>query len=177
VVPAAPAAPAASAAPAVAAPQVAIEALSPGVRAALRVRLGCEERGGLRLDARERGVCNELLGHGAKTAAPVPTPIAPEIRAYYDAIVQAKQPDPAPVALTARGSRGLIENVDIPTSGHGPGVTCKIRFGGPGGGVVHPAHSLKLGPLPCFIVPPKGPLTPEADIWNPDDLVAGKPPQ
>jgi hypothetical protein len=56
---------------------------------------------------------------------------------------------------------------------HGPAVACKIAFGGPkgtNGGWKHP-HGLKLGPLPCYVVPPMGPLSVEADITNPDTVV------
>ena len=36
------------------------------------------------------------------------------------------------------------------------------------------AHTLKLGPLPCVIAPPRGPFTVEVGIRNPDTVVKGK---
>ncbi len=40
---------------------------------------------------------------------------------------------------------------------------CALSFGGPKGAKdSKPAHSLKFGPLPCYLVPPKGFLTGES---------------
>ena len=36
---------------------------------------------------------------------------------------------------------------------HGPGVSCFVK----------PPHGLKLGPLPCYLEPPKGPLSEDVD--------------
>jgi hypothetical protein len=47
------------------------------------------------------------------------------------------------------------------SEGHGPGLGCAIPFG-KGVKPKGPPHSLRLGP--CFIRPPLGPLTPEADV-------------
>lgn len=174
VAPSRPAAPEANPTPSGPTAQLPRDGLSPGVQAALRGRMGCAERVGVHLTANERAGCNERLGQGAATAPYIPTPLAPEIRAYYDAIVEAKRPDPPPVPLKARGAVGMFEVMPTNASGHGPGVSCKIGFGLGKIFVVHPAHGLKLGPLPCFIVPPKGSLTPEADLKNPDEVVFGK---
>jgi hypothetical protein len=51
------------------------------------------------------------------------------------------------------------------SDGHSVGLGCVGKFGG-GHGLKweKPPHALKLGPLPCYITPPQGFLTPEADV-------------
>jgi len=148
--------------------------LPDGVRAALRRRLGCGERSGLRLAADERGDCDERLGRGALAAPYLHAPIAPEIRQYWDAVAKAKAPDGAPTPNKARGRLGMFEPEPVGMKGHGPGVGCHIGFGRGGFTVHHPPHGLKLGPLPCFLVPPAGSLSPDVDVQNPDAVVLGR---
>jgi hypothetical protein len=60
------------------------------------------------------------------------------------------------------------------SDGHPPGLGCVGHFGnGKGVKWEKPPHSVKLGPLPCYLTPPQGFLTPEADVpaLNDDDSV------
>ncbi len=107
------------------------------------VHCGAEALPGLSQADRDR--CAERFGAGARTTLAQAPPIAPDKRAYYDASLAARKSD-----------------------GHGPGVSCHILFGGGAPpSVKAPPHSLKLGPLPCYVVPPAGMLTPEVDVPNP----------
>ena len=122
----------------------------PGSRAelgrALRwggVHCGTEALPGL--SQADRDLCAERFGAGAKLAQAQAAPIAAEKRAYYDASLAARKSD-----------------------GHGPGIPCHILFGGGKPlSAKAPPHSLKLGPLPCYAVPPAGVLTPEVDVPDP----------
>jgi hypothetical protein len=121
------------------------QALNGDLGAALRRRMGCARTDQAGLTQAERQACADALGRGARTALVLGQTLPAEKRAYYDAVKAARQ-----------------------SEGHGPGIGCHIRFGGgKPASVETPAHGLKLGPLPCFIVPPAGMLTPEADIPNP----------
>jgi hypothetical protein len=111
----------------------------------------------------QRDLCNERLGRNLSGEAFLPAAIPRRIRAYYDAVAEAKAPDPSPVRLTAQGAgpagvAGLFAGDERTTNGHGPGIGCKW-----------PApklpHALMFGP--CYIEPPKGSLTPEVDITPP----------
>ncbi len=111
----------------------------------LRGALGCAEQAMARLTEAERVRCAERLARGVDPNRPFPAPIAPEKRAWFDAIVRARQ-----------------------QPGRPPMLGCGISFSGikpvkPR----KPAHSLQLGPLPCFILPPKGSLTEDVDIATP----------
>ena len=126
-----------------------------GIARALRSgRVGCANPA--LLTEAEQLACQDRLEAGSKLARYIPTPLPPERRRYYDAVVKAKG-DMRKMAVVGE---------------HGPGVACKVAFGGPEGFVAwkHP-HGLKLGPLPCYVVPPMGPLSVEADITNPDTVV------
>jgi hypothetical protein len=121
------------------------QALNGDLGAALRRRLGCARTDQTGLSQAERLACADALGQGARTAAALGQTLPAGKRAYYEAVMAARK-----------------------SEGHGPGLGCHIRFGGgKPASVETPAHGLKLGPLPCFIVPPAGMLTPEADIPNP----------
>jgi hypothetical protein len=120
-------------------------ALAADIGAALRRRLGCARTDHAGLSRAERQACDDTLGRGAKSELALGQTLNVEKRAYYDAVMAARK-----------------------SEGHGPGIGCHIRFGGGKRPSVEvPAHGLKLGPLPCFVVPPAGMLTPEADIPNP----------
>lgn len=111
----------------------------------LRRRLGCARTDPLGLSQEERQACQDALGRGAQQVAALGQPVPAEKQAYYDAVKAARQ-----------------------SEGHGPGIGCHIKFGGGKPASVEvPAHGVKLGPLPCFLVPPAGMLSPEADIPTP----------
>ena len=86
------------------------------------------------------------------------------MRAYYDAVAEAKKPDPQPVPIKAPGSLGMLESDMRKTNGHLPGIGCSISFG-PGEKPKKLPNALRLGP--CYLEPPKGSLTPEVDITPP----------
>ena len=93
--------------------------------------------------------------------------MAPEKAAHYEAVLAAKH-----------------------SAGHPPGFGCvkKITLGEGGTKLTkklkkqrlaeqpdRPPNSLKLGPLPCFITPPQGFLTPEADVPPIEDFKGHTP--
>lgn len=170
------AAEAALAAPGTAPPAPMAEGLREDLRAALRRGgIGCANPQAANLTRAEREACEERLGAGSKAAAYIQSPIAPEVRSYYDAVAKSKEPDGPPTPQKARGRLGMFEEAPVGMKGHGAGLGCRITFG-PGGGVQRPAHGLKLGPLPCYVVPPAGSLTPDVDVVNPDSVVRHKKP-
>ncbi|MBS0333391.1 MAG: hypothetical protein JSS35_11540, partial [Proteobacteria bacterium] len=94
----------------------------------------------------------------------------PRIQAYFNAVAKAKAPDKPWTPIRAKGAgtfgQADLRAVDIRASNdHIPMVGCAIPFGA-GEKRKLPSHWLKLGP--CFIAPPKGPLSVEADITPPD---------
>lgn len=153
-----------------------ISGLPPGVAAALHARAGCAERSGLTLTREERGDCEGRLGRGAAISRYIPTPIDPDIRAYYDAVAKAKAPDGPLTPQSARGRAGLFQDVAVGAKGHPPAVICHISFGAGRARLDRPPHGLRLGPLPCFLAPPRGSLTPDVDIVNPDSIIRHPPP-
>jgi hypothetical protein len=88
-------------------------------------------------------------------------------------VAKAKAPDGPLTPQTARGRAGIFDDTPVGMKGHTPSIGCHVKLG-PGGGVVRPAHGLKLGPLPCYVVPPAGSLSPDVDVVNPDSVVRGK---
>jgi hypothetical protein len=129
-----------------------------GAGAAL-IGLGC--LGNLsKMKSEQREACEARKWAGAGRRDPgdsgkVPDAlIDPAKAAYYQAVIDARH---AP--------------------GRPPGFGCVAKFGG---GkpiqVVHPPHGLKVGPLPCYIVPPAGSLTPEADVPPIEAFEDGKTP-
>jgi hypothetical protein len=138
----------------------------PDLRLALRHgAAGCADASAVGMSRAERERCEEQLGRGVASAPYMPAALAPRIRAYYDAVAEAKKPDPAPVHPA-----GIESSFGEPdargSTGHGPGIGCHWVHGVDGGvkAKVGP-HSLSLGP--CLIEPPKGPLTSEVDITPP----------
>jgi len=139
-------------------------------------RVGCANPS--LLSDQERQRCEDRLEQGSKLAKYIPTPIPAERRAYYDAIVKAKEPPkatppgPDPVRSAQLGYKPVDPALRGMT-GSIPGLGCKLAFGGPkgSGGWKKPAHSLKLGPLPCFVMPPQGSLSPEVGIQDPDKVI------
>jgi hypothetical protein len=153
--------PAEAAGPAVpAAPEVPTDAASDGeaqqlARTLRGSRVGCANPD--LLSEAEQLRCQDQLEAGSKLAKYIPTPLPPERRAYYDAVVKAK---------ADMKKRAVVGE-------HGPAIGCKLAFGGPKGtgGWKKPANGLKLGPLPCYLMPPVGPLTATADITDPDTVI------
>lgn len=128
--------------------------------------LACLSERDALLSSIEREFCHETLGALARKALYLPTPIAREKRGYYDAVAQAQAPRRAMVPLMARGGGGLFGGDDRMRAGRGPRVGCSLKFGpnldrAPKG----PANVLRAGP--CFVRPPAGPLTPEANVRKP----------
>ncbi len=124
------------------------------VRRALHAALACAPSNVQNLDEDARAICRKRLIEGAAAMgdAKVDT-IPPDKRAYYDAVVKAYQ--------------------DPTANSHPPGIGCALPFGIPKGWKPShrkPPHSLKLGPLPCYVLPPKGFLTEEADIPPADEM-------
>lgn len=118
------------------------------------------------LTPEERARCQEKLGALAQKAPSLPAPIDPTKRAYYDAVAEAYRDPGQMVPLTARGAGGMFAEERSVHLGHGPRVGCSVKFGpnarkAPRG----PPNALRAGP--CFIQPPNGSLSPEADIRKP----------
>jgi hypothetical protein len=128
--------------------------------------LGCAGDRRALLSPQELTRCEEKLGGLARDAPFLPAAIDPGKRAYYDAVAQAYASGGPMVPLTARGGAGMFDADASANSGHGPRVGCSVKFGpnarkAPKG----PPNALRAGP--CFIQPPNGSLTPEADIRKP----------
>ena len=118
------------------------------------------------LTPEERARCQEKLGALALKAPSLPAPIDPAKRAYYDAVAEVYRDPGQMVPLTARGAGGVFGEERSVHLGHGPRVGCSVKFGpnarkAPKG----PPNALRAGP--CFIQPPAGSLSPEADIRKP----------
>jgi hypothetical protein len=131
--------------------------------------LGCA--GATNLSRTEREACEDKLGAGAKRETALAEGRDPRIQVYFDAVAKAKAPDKPWTPIRARGGGRTSGQEDLragdprASNDHIPMVGCAIPFG-PGEKRKLPAHWLKLGP--CFIAPPKGPFTVEADITPPD---------
>jgi hypothetical protein len=157
--------------PAPSAPLAAPAAAAPGPRIDLATALraggfGCENRREASLSPEERARCQEKLGALALKAPPLSAPMDPVKRAYYDAVAEAYKNRGQPIPLNARGGNGMFDVNDSVFPGHGPRVGCSVKFGpnadkAPKG----PPRALRAGP--CFIQPPNGSLSPEADIRKP----------
>ncbi len=129
--------------------------------------------GGGGLDPASRARCEAGRLRAARDAPRVDG-VPAEKRATYDQVVAAyaKMHEGAPVALTpplgARFSNLGVQERWVGAAGaHPPGVGCKVLLGRPRGWKSYhdaPPHSLKLGRLPCFITPPSGQFTEEADV-------------
>ncbi len=115
------------------------------LRAALRGAVGCSEPDWLRLSASEKARCVRRLAVNVDPNLQIPAPMAPEKRAWFDA------------SLAAYHSPGSP-----------PMLGCALAFGGPKGSRSRkPPHSIKFGPLPCYLIPPKGFLTEESVVRPP----------
>jgi len=140
---------------------------SAGLRAALRGSgVGCANAEATGLNRQERQGCAERRGALARNAPVLAAPIAPDKRAYYDAVAEAYRDRGQAVPLTARGAAGMFDTMDSVHASHGPRVGCSVKFGPNARKAPKaPANALRAGP--CFIQPPVGSLTPEGDIRKP----------
>jgi hypothetical protein len=156
----------------------------PGAQAAVPGPAGASGVSGLnltclgsqkRLTAEERRKCDDKQWAGVGRHDPsndgrVPPPlIDPNKAAFYEAVLAARH-----------------------SPGHGPGFGCGMEIAtGEGGSKMskllkkkrlakeaphEPPHSLKFGPLPCYLTPPQGFLTPEADVPPQDTFTNGHAP-
>lgn len=119
-----------------------------------------------RLGDAERAACDRrMLSQYAKGAEHPVDPIPAEKRAYYDAVQAAYRSLHDYGAPTPYRKNGELLWT---APGRLPGLGCAIPFGAPKGYKSQkPPHSLKLGPLPCYITPPQGFGTEEAGIPPP----------
>ena len=135
-----------------------------GLSAVLRAGgLACLSEREVLLSPTERELCREKLGDLAGKLTPLPSQIAPEERADYDAIARAQAPRRAMVPLTARGAGGLFNIDDRLRGGRGPRAGCSMKFGlnadqAPKG----PDNALRAGS--CFIRLPTGAPTGETSV-------------
>lgn len=125
---------------------------------------GCASSAVLGMTRAERDRCDEELAAGSRTAPVLTIALDPRVRSYYDAVAKAKAPDKPLTPQRAIGALGRFDGDPRGATGHGPSVGCKIPFG-PGQKPKLPTHWLTWGP--CYIAPPQGPLTVEADITPP----------
>ena len=125
--------------------------------------LGCANLSSLGRAQRE--ACEDRLGAGAKHETVLAEGRDPRIQAYFDAVAKAKAPDKPLTPVRATGALGVFEDGNYGTTGHPAGFGCHISWG-PGEKRKLPSHWLKWGP--CFIMPPQGPLSVEADITPPE---------
>ena len=143
-----------------------------GVRQALRLGVGCDAAVTVRLTPEERDRCNQRIGEQARLGPKTIDRIAPEKRAYFDAVQAAYQASRDPMHSFVRDANG-----EIKPWGHFAGVGCGMSFGGPPRPPDHRSFTDKvkasgmiaipLGPLSCGLVLPQGNLTPEIGIPTP----------
>ncbi len=113
--------------------------------ALLRGSFGCSEAKLVRLSQDELDRCERWRRAHVNPDLALPAPIAPDKRAWYDA------------AIAARGAPS-----------HPPGFVCGLLIDG-----IHlikpkpPPHSLHVGSVPCYVIPPKWTFSEEADIETP----------
>ncbi len=115
------------------------------LRGLLRGVVGCSQTTLVKLTQAEKDGCRKRLEAFVDPDLQIPAPIDPEKRAWFDASLAAYH-----------------------SPGHAPGVACRLPFGPkPKKKDRGPAHSLKLGPLPCYLIPPQGFLTEESGVRPP----------
>lgn len=147
-------------------------------RGAVRAAIGCGHADYLKLTTDEQAACDRKYASLRGADLPHYDAIPPAKRAYYDAVVAAyaKMHAGTPLPFTVAGpgtNFGTTERWAGPPGAHMPAFGCKIPLGIPKGWKPTkggPPHSLKLGPLPCYITPPSGLLTEEADLPDPTTL-------
>ena len=146
-------------------------------RALVRGTVGCGAAGYLHLASAELDHCYAEYLRGMRTLRPDAIPAAK--RAYYDQVVASYAKMHAPMPLSGANladNLGVEERWHPPQGAKMPALGCEIRVGGVARGWKTyanrktPPHSLKLGVLPCFITPPSGYGTEEADVPPPASL-------
>ena len=145
-------------------------------RALARTTIGCDHQGWLHLTAMERDRCAKPLLEGLRSGMKFDALPASK-RAYYDQVVaayakmHAATPMSVNIPADARfANLGVEPQWRAPAGAHMPALGCVIKFGAPRGYKSYhdgPPHSLKLGVLPCFVTPPSGLFTEEADVEAP----------
>ena len=149
-------------------------------RALARTTVGCDRQTWLHLTADERARCERPFVEGYRSGLKIDAVPAAK-RATYDQVqaAYAKMHAGAPLPFTPPladryGNLGVTERWAGPPGAHRPGFGCKLGLGPPPRDwkSYHDKapHSLKLGRLPCFITPPSGVLTEEADVQAPASL-------
>ena len=136
------------------------------LRGLLRSASSCLQIGRGTSTAEQRAACAKQVAEAARTAPHIDA--VPEYkRKYYDQVVEAyaSRSAPTPVATTASqtqsGERWLA-----PKGAHQPVLGCALSFGaGAPKKASGPPHALRLGP--CFLAPPQGLFTEEADLPPP----------
>lgn len=135
----------------------------------LRAGVGCAHRDGVALTRAEREACDQKAGEVAK-AAPTIDRIAPEKRAYYDAVAaaQAAMRYATPVVRTPVLGGNMYTDPPTAMPGRMVSLTCSPFLLLKGAKNRLPPHSLVAGP--CAIIPPVGPLNPDNDVPPPASL-------
>lgn len=128
------------------------EGAGANLRAALRAGVGCAHADAMGLTKAERDKCAERQMAWGKGVANMPAPMDPDKRAYFDAVA---------AAYDQQNHGGNM-------AGRYASVGCSVLFSGlklvkakP------PPHGLKLGGLPCYIIPPQGMFTEESGVEPP----------
>lgn len=115
------------------------------LRSLLRGSIGCGDAEVLKLTPAERETCRKWLTARLDPGREIPAPIDPVKRAWFDASLAARA---SPGRQASVGCALLIDGLKLK----------KAKA---------PPHALKLGPLPCIVVLPQGPLTEEVDLEAP----------
>ena len=128
------------------------EGAAANLRAALRGSTGCAHADAMGLTTAERDRCAERQMAWGKGVANMPAPMDPDKRAYFDAVAAAYEQ----------------QNHGDPMAGQYASVGCSVLFSGLKlAKAKPPPHGLKLGPLPCYVIPPQGMFTEESGIAPP----------
>ena len=136
------------------------------LRGLLRSASSCLQIGRGTSTAEQRAACAKQVAEAARTAPHIDA--VPEYkRKYYDQVVEAyaSHSAPTPVA-TASSQTQSGERWLAPKGAHQPVLGCALSFGGGAAKKASgPPHALRLGP--CFLAPPQGLFTEEADLPPP----------
>lgn len=136
------------------------------LRGLLRSASSCLQLGRGASTPEQRAACARQVADAARTAPRIDA--IPEYkRKYYDQVAEAyaSHAAPTPVATTS-GQTPSGERWLAPKGSHPPTLSCDIPLAlGIRKIASGPPHALRLGP--CFLAPPQGVLTEEADLPPP----------
>lgn len=136
------------------------------LRGLLRSAAACLQIGRGPSTVEQRTACAKQVAEAARTSPHIDA--VPEYkRKYYDQVVEAyaSHTAPTPVATAASQTQSQ-ERWLAPKGAHQPVLGCAITFGaGAPNKRSGPPHALRLGP--CFLAPPQGLFTEEADLAPP----------